>query len=338
VKRWFRRLAGKIPTRITKSGWWFIGVTTLTSSAAYQSGSNVLFLALACFLSALLLNGLVSWWNYSRLVPLPIEPVRMQTGRSGVIGIGFEDRKTTLHSIGMEGSLLIVLHNGETKHYRTPFLRSGSRQEASFHWTPSKRGIHRIIFRSIDSHFPFGFIRKQMPVGLSAGLIVWPASVPPPPYQEDLHQTDQANLNNRKSTEISHEIGSIRPFMTGDSKKIIYWKKSAQTGELVSKNYDPGQAANSTTYWFDFHESHFATEADVDLLCAKIGSFSQALLKKGVVHRIILHNNPPRKINSRTDWTHLMDDLSTVQTTKTILPPTDAPGRVFPQFQWEPQS
>ena len=83
----------RIPTRLTKAGWWYVGAATLTSAAAYHSASNVLFLALAFFMSALLLNGLISWWNFSQLDFHHLRTVRTHAGEKSSVQFDLTDKK-----------------------------------------------------------------------------------------------------------------------------------------------------------------------------------------------------------------------------------------------------
>jgi uncharacterized protein (DUF58 family) len=324
VRRLIKRIAGKIPTRITKSGWWFIGVTTMTSSAAYQSGSNVLFLALACFLSALLLNGLISWWNYSKLEAKPLKTSQMQAGVEKPIFIRVEDRKTTLRSIGMEAVAQIVAPGNKAQAYRIPLTSKDEALAGTLNWTPKKRGRHSLQFKSIDSHFPFGFIRKQMPIDLTQEVLVWPSMVSVDEMDLLKDPSSEDNKPDKQRQRFAPEIASIRPFIPGDSKRVIHWKKSAQTGSLISKNQDFSSSTGPVHLWFDLHASNFASEDEFDLYCSKIGSLSSEWLRIGRIHSVRLHDEPMIVINSSAHWCQLMDRLATIEA-KTTKVEFDAP-------------
>jgi uncharacterized protein (DUF58 family) len=87
------------------------------------------------------------------------------------------------------------------------------------------------------SSYPFGLFYAWIWTNLEAKCLVYPAPELNPP---DLPRDSQSE---GKTTVITHgeDFHGLKPFNSGDPMRLIAWKKTAQTGELISREFQQTQ-------------------------------------------------------------------------------------------------
>lgn len=70
-------------------------------TAAYNSANNILFIALSLLLACLILSGVLSWLNFSRVSWRLQAAPPWRAGMAGTAGIGLENRKRFLPTYGL---------------------------------------------------------------------------------------------------------------------------------------------------------------------------------------------------------------------------------------------
>jgi uncharacterized protein (DUF58 family) len=101
---------------------------------------------------------------------------------------------------------------------------------------PKRRGLHHLEHFQLSTSFPFGFIKRAISVRHKDRLLVFPA----------LADVDRRLLNQCRSAEKTgsmmrpkpggqDEFYGVKEFREGESPRWIYWRRSARTGTLVSK-------------------------------------------------------------------------------------------------------
>lgn len=105
-------------------------------------------------------------------------------------------------------------------------------------------GFERII---LSSAFPFAILRKTIEFHAPTSLLVYPQI-----YRLDrrlLHHVSrfgQGDVQRMQRGGGSEEFFGIRPYRPGDSLRRIHWRRSARTGELVSREYIQQQRPSVT--------------------------------------------------------------------------------------------
>jgi uncharacterized protein (DUF58 family) len=212
--------------RITKVGVWFILATVVIGVAAANTGNNALYLVEAVLLGLLVLSGLASKRNLSRLVLDFEEPPEVHC--SQVFSVPFTVRngdRLLARRYLLVGGLadvdsVLVAHLGAAE---------SSRESLTFRI--KRRGLHRFEHVRISSVFPFGLFEKAMryPAGLE--ILVYPEIFP----AGAMRQFDPLRLGEEPSRRIgwSHELRTLRSFRHGDDPRGVHWKRSARMGELI---------------------------------------------------------------------------------------------------------
>lgn len=101
---------------------------------------------------------------------------------------------------------------------------------------PQRRGVYTLDRHQLSTSFPFGFIKRALIRTQKDTLVVYPA----------IGQVDGRLLTLCRSAENTgammrprrgglDEIYGLKEYRQGDNPRWIYWKRSARTGTLVSK-------------------------------------------------------------------------------------------------------
>ncbi len=312
----------RIPTRLTKAGWWYVGAATLTSAAAYHSASNVLFLALAFFMSALLLNGLISWWNFSQLKFHHLRTVRTHAGEKCSVQFDLTDTKKAMHSLGLT-AVIEVFTAQEAKPNRIKQIiryrsSNNNRTTVSIPWTPSYRGWHTVKLLQIESYFPFGLLLKIFRQTLSVETLVWPAKVDVHRFSAIRAATQSSSEDNRTKSQQpfsdqSPDIASLRNYQHGDPIRSFNWKKTAQQRRPMVIEQSPLEAQSPELVRFDFSETHFLCEKDLHLYCSLIASWIEDEWNHHRWLKVALHHQQPVLVHNDSTFVHIMDQLAQIQ-------------------------
>ena len=101
---------------------------------------------------------------------------------------------------------------------------------------PLRRGILRFERIEISTAFPFGTIRRVKTIQQAGEVLVYPRL-----YRinrklmHKMNQLDVAGSVRRPSTGDMGEFFGLRDYRAGDSLKLIDWKHSARTGQLICR-------------------------------------------------------------------------------------------------------
>ena len=230
VKRWLSWFKPPRRLRLTREGRYFLLITFCVGFAAINTGNNLLYLLFGMFLSLIIVSGVMSELSLRHLTVSRRLPPRAQVGRAHLVEIEVYNHKQRVPSYAIE---VEDLRAGQPADKRCFFLKISphSAQVAAYRRTPARRGRdHHIGFR-LATRFPFGLFEKSRDVTSDGDLIIYPAVDPlvlPPDEQGDrLGGVLTLGRGN------GDETASVRLMRDGDDPRDIFWRKSAQTDQLV---------------------------------------------------------------------------------------------------------
>jgi uncharacterized protein (DUF58 family) len=101
---------------------------------------------------------------------------------------------------------------------------------------PKRRGVHGLDRYQVSTSFPFGFIKRAIERGQKDSILIFPP----------LAKVDRKLLQLCKSAEKTgavmrprqggmDEFYGVKEYRRGENPRLIYWKRSARAGTLVSK-------------------------------------------------------------------------------------------------------
>jgi uncharacterized protein (DUF58 family) len=243
---------------ITREGGIYILSVLLLSLAAINTGNNLLFLILAMLLAAIITSGIVARISLAGVSVSMQVPENVFEGERVSMKVALRNHKRLLPSFSisvdglapeMQMSWFARLSGAVRHKHRSP-VESGSvlRHSAYFPLVQPgetrselvsqsfpRRGRYGLEGYRISTRFPFGFFLRGERVRADGEILVYPAIKAVPSYfhllpflpgrLEGLHPGQGENLY------------SIRKYQPGESARVVDWKATAKTGDIMAREY-----------------------------------------------------------------------------------------------------
>ena len=219
---WRRKL------RITKMGWWYIGLTSGIGIAAINTGNNLLFLILGLLLASIVVSGILSEQSLKQVRIERRLPSGASAGQPALIGLVARNLKKRAPSFSLE----LREKGGEVQGRGfLVVLGAGQSAEVAYRFIPHRRGLHRFDQLELATRAPFGLFEKSRPLDAPAELVVFPRKVD----AEVSQPRALAREGERPEERIGHglEVHSLRDHRAGEDARTIHWKSSARAGRLI---------------------------------------------------------------------------------------------------------
>jgi len=101
---------------------------------------------------------------------------------------------------------------------------------------PKRRGLHQLDRYQLSTSFPFGFIKRAVERRHAETLLVYPAIAKVDPRVLALCRSSETSGSMmRPKRGGDDEFYGVKEYRQGENPRRIYWRRSARTGVLVSK-------------------------------------------------------------------------------------------------------
>jgi uncharacterized protein (DUF58 family) len=222
--KWPRKL------RVTREGRYFLLITVCVGFGAFNTGNNLLYLLFGMFLSLILVSGVMSELSLRHLTVVRRLPPRAQVGRGHLVEIEVYNHKRQVPSYAIE---VEDLRAGQPADKRCFFLKISPRsaQVAAYRRTPARRGHDWHVGFRLATRFPFGLFEKSREVDCEGDLVIYPAvdRVQLPPDDAGDRMGGVVTLGRG----TGDETAGVRVMRDGDDPRDIFWRKSAQSDQLI---------------------------------------------------------------------------------------------------------
>ena len=324
----------------TVSGTLLIALALGIGSAAYNSANNILFITLSLLLACLILSGVLSWLNF-RSVAWRLELVPpLRAGHEAVVGLGLRNRKTFLPTYGVWFDLVAravdqgppavaestitgkgldlreMLAKAAAEEARGQlFLRErlDPRGMTRLEWRfePARRGRLRVELAGIGSLFPFGFLRKTFSTELAEEVTVWPAPVE---YRRQGVAVAPRTAGGERTTRAGSagDLQALRRYATGDSHRLIHWKASARSRQLLVRQL-AAESAEGYSLWLRTDEAIWPRPEQFELLVSFCATLAEDLFREGQLVAAAVDDEAPMPIRRVRDLELFLDRLAVVQ-------------------------
>jgi len=329
----------------TVSGLVLIGLAFGLGTAAYNSSSNILFIALALLLACLVLSGVLAWLNLHGVEwQLEVQPP-LRAGQAAEVGLllrntkkflptyalwfefaaepfsrhGIARPESTITGKGIDVWAALRKHEEElvtgTVHLRAR-LEPGGGARLDWPFTPARRGLLRVELRGVGSLFPFGFLRKQAGTELRREVPVWPAPVAYRRFGGAAPRRPAGALRQAR-TGNEGEMIALRSYDHGDSHRLIHWKASARSSKLLVRQFS-SQNSDACALWLQSAAATWTEPAQFELLLSLAATLAQDLFRAGRLLSTAIDSAPPVPTKRVADLESFLDRLAE-------LGPTGAP-------------
>ena len=205
--------------------------------AAVNTQANLLFGVFGLMVGILLVSFLISRLVLRKLRVRRVLPDHGVVGRMMPVTYEFRNDKRFWPSLSV-GVAEIDGADGFVRQPRCYLLHAAAGTVASVpaEWFPRRRGVHQLERYQLTTSFPFGFVKRATNRRDKDTVLVLP------PIGE-VSQRLLAMCRSAENTGASmrpraggiDEFYGVREFRRGENPRLIYWKRSARTGVLVSR-------------------------------------------------------------------------------------------------------
>lgn len=213
---------------ILLSGWIFLFIMLLLLGAAWNTGTNLLFIVLGGIFSFVALSVVLSSWNLRRLTLHCEAAAAVHRDESFLAALRIENHKLLVPAISIRAES--ALHRGEALGY---VIKIPARRAALLN-VPlvfRQRGVHRLPEFYLATSFPFGLFERRRRFECGVEVVVYPRVSPV--RLNVLEQTGGAAVAPRVATGDGGEYFSVREYLPGDEIRHIVWRISARLGKWM---------------------------------------------------------------------------------------------------------
>jgi len=304
-------------------------------TAAYNTASNILFIALSLLLACLLLSGLLSWFNFTGVCWRLVPQGPWRAGHEAIVLVDIQNRKKWLptYSLWFElntqprrppveekpakdmkiREVLAAIDRLVTRgkvHLRE---RIEPRGETQLEWLvkPVERGEAYVELAAVGSLFPFGFLKKNIGVAVKQSVLVWPAQVS---YQWSGASAARSGAQGQRTARAGRgdDLLALRNYTPGDSHRLIHWKASARLGQLMTRQF-AAESHDGYTLRFDTPAAVWARREQFELLCSFVATLAEDLFASGRLRGVSVNGGPLLETRRMRDLEAVLDQLARVE-------------------------
>ena len=231
------RVRRRPPLDFSLTGVIYVAMMLFMGLAAINSQANLLFGMFGLMIGILLVSGIISRLVLKRLLIVRVLPENGRVGQPATITYEMTNQKRFWPSLSVSVSELDGVE-AFTLQPQCYMLHAAPRTTASVPAlvVPKRRGLHQLNHYQVATSFPFGFVKRALTESRKDVILVFPPA----------GRVNPAILNLCKSADITgeamrpqpggvDEFYGVKEYRTGDNPRWIYWRRSARSGTLVSK-------------------------------------------------------------------------------------------------------
>lgn len=321
----------------TVPGTVLIGLALGIGTAAYNSSSNILFITLSLLLACLILSGVLSWLNLKGVTWRLQLASPLRAGHDTVVALELRNAKKFLPTYGLwfefaaravetavvqraestvtgrgidVRAVLAKADRAETRG-RVPMAgRLDPSGEGRVEWPlkPERRGVLAVELASVGSLFPFGFLRKDVGTELGARAIVWPA-----PIEYCRHEI-AAGRRSAGGERVARpgtggDLLALRRYATGDSHRLIHWKASARTRQLLVRQF-AAETAEGYSLWLRTDAGLWVQPEQFEVLISFVATLAEDLFRAGRLQGVAIDGEMPVAVRRVHDLELFLDKLA----------------------------
>lgn len=215
----------------------YCGMMLFLGLAAVNTQANLLFGVFGLMVGILLVSGVISRLVLRKLRVRRVLPDHGVVGRMMPVTYEFRNDKKYWPSLSVGLGELDGVEGFQTQP-QCYLLHAAASTTASVpaEFFPTRRGLHELDRYQLSTSFPFGFIKRAINRRDKDTVLVLP---PIGEVSQRLlamcRSAENTGASMRPRPGGADEFYGIREFRRGENPRLIYWKRSARTGVLVSR-------------------------------------------------------------------------------------------------------
>lgn len=208
----------------------YILITLLIGFAAVNTGNNLLFLVVSGLLAFMSVTGLAGMYNIKKLIPDLHPPEEIYAGIPATFSLSVKNSKRFLPSF------LIRLECRTDQAVVVPLVIPNAICHAPVLITFNQRGEVPLGLITISSPYPVGFFTRYWRFEIDSMVTVFPAPIVTASVGGG-EGTQAAGVGLRRERGLSGELERIYPYSGSEPIRMIHWKHSARSHELLVKGF-----------------------------------------------------------------------------------------------------
>lgn len=214
-----------------------VAVFVLVQAAAFNTGSNLLYLLAGLALSFLVLSAIMLRMTMRGLRVRRTAPDAVHRGDVFTQTITIENQKRVLPTFSLR--VVSGAEGGGTAAYVLMIPPRSSAVVRVNHQMP-RRGVHPLPDVGVASAFPLGFFQRTLRYADGYHVVVYPRVHRV--AKATLDQLDDSGHLRRVTDQSGDEYYALREYVPGDDPRYICWRISARVGELIVRELEPSSA------------------------------------------------------------------------------------------------
>lgn len=205
--------------------------------AAVNTQANLLFGVFGLMVGILLVSGVISRTVLRKLRVRRVLPDHGVVGRMMPVTYEFRNENKYWPSL----SVAVAEIDGAEGFAVQPqayLLHAAASTTASVpaELFPGRRGLHQLNRYQVSTSFPFGFIKRASSRADKDNVLVLPPiGEVSPRLLAMCRSAEKTGASMRPRPGGADEFYGVREFRSGENPRLIYWKRSARTGVLVTR-------------------------------------------------------------------------------------------------------
>lgn len=294
----------------TRSGYILMLVALGIGSAAYNTSSNMLFIALSLLLSSLILSGLLSTLNFKGIGWRLRLPQCFRVDDESTVWIDVKNQKSFFPTYNIKFNTEIKNEAIVERIHLEQRLDPSTEQSLQWRFVPGKRGKHVISISGLQSQFPFGFLQKTLGGGVKREITVLPKRIDydfkSPSGFRSHHQGETTTRQDGNA-----ELINIRNYQQGDPQRLVHWKATARIKQLMVKQMSEDNH-DGYTLFVETPASIWLNGEQFEHLCCFASSLAEDLFRAGQLARAAINDEPIMPIKRFHDLSLFLERMATL--------------------------
>jgi uncharacterized protein (DUF58 family) len=215
----------------------YVGMMLFLGVAAINTQANLLFAVFGLMIGILLISGVISRLVIRRVKLRRILPDHGVVGRPMAATYEFANTKRFWPSL----SITVLELDGVEGFVRQPrayllHVAPNSTTTTPVEMLPKRRGVHELGRHQLATSFPFGFVKRALTFSHRDRVLIRPPlAIVDRKLLRLCRAADSTGDTVRPRPGGQDEFYGVKEHRPGDNPRRIYWRRSARTGVLVSK-------------------------------------------------------------------------------------------------------
>lgn len=215
----------------------YVGLMMFMGLAAVNSQANLLFGVFGLMIGVLIVSIFISRLVLSRLQVVRVLPDHVVVGRPVTATYEITNRKRFWPTL----SITVTERDASDAFTKPPLAymmhaAPGMTAVVPAELVPKRRGLHQFDRYLVSTSFPFGFIRRASQRRQTDSLVIYPAiGTVDPKLLTRFQAAEKTGAMLRPRQGGQDEFYGVKEYRRGENPRWIYWKRSARTGTLVTR-------------------------------------------------------------------------------------------------------